>query len=178
MKIKPFLYVGLAALLQTLPAISATLNVADTVTQQNGLYNYSYQFSITGTGLTLDNVFLGSDDLSPLSVAFTFDGAATSNWSWLGNGTPRNYLQFFSTNGGFISSGDVLGVMFLSAIAPGSSQFAIGLNSSTSATSNQITGVTAPTAISSVPEPAALKLFALCASVVLAAGMLRRCLLC
>jgi hypothetical protein len=151
MKIKLFTSIGLLALLHTLPATAATLGVSANVTPAGALYNYTYSFSVTGAGLALDNIYLGSDDLSPLNVAFTFDGAATSNWSWLGNDTPRNYLQFFSTNGSKLSAGDILGVKFASTFAPGSNQFAIGLDSSTATSSNQVTGVAGP---SVVPEPA------------------------
>ncbi len=140
----------LTALASVVPALPATLAVTANTSSSGALYSYAYNFSVTGAGLGFDNLFLGSDDLSPLSVAFTFDGAATNNWSWLGNDTPLNYLQFFSLNGSALSAGDTLQVTFTSAFTPASNHFAEGLNSSTSAVSNAVTGVLAPTA---VPEP-------------------------
>ena len=174
MKIQSLLPLCLTALACFLPAGAATLNVAANATASGSLYSYSYNFSITGTGLSVDNLFLGSDDLSPLNVAFTFDGATTSNWSWLGNDTPQNYLQFFSSNGGTLAAGDTLSVTFLSAFAPGSSHFAEGLNSATGATSNVVTGVLAPTAASAVPEPGSFAMFFVSIPIAAAVMMIRK----
>jgi hypothetical protein len=143
------------ALLQAAPAMAATLSVTASATPDAGLYDYSYALSVSGAG-SLDNIFLGSDDLSPLNVAITFDGAATTNWSWLGNDTPSNYLQFFNTSGGFLSTGDTLDVTFTSAFAPRAGGFAVGENSGTGSVSNEVTGLLGPTA---APEPASLGLF-------------------
>src|SRR5882724_1916731 len=144
------IFVGL---LPTVPMTAATLVAASGGAKVGSLYNYTYTFSISGSGLALDNIFLGSDDLSPLNLKFTFDGSPTTNWSWLGNDTPQNYLDFFNTAGGSLGSSDTLTVTFTSAFAPLASHFAVGLNSVTSTTSNTISGVTAPTA---VPEPASV----------------------
>ena len=149
MKTKLMLFC-LTAITSVVPAFSATLAVTANTSSSGVLHSYAYNFSVTGAGLGFDNLFLGSDDLSPLNVAFTFDGATTTNWSWLGNDTPLSYLQFFSLNGSALSAGDTLGVTFTSAFTPASNHFAEGLNSSTSAVSNAVTGVLAPTA---VPEP-------------------------
>ena len=158
MKTKLFLSLCLTALAILPSATAATLNVAANATPSGSLYAYSYNFSLTGTGAGIDNLFLGSDDLSPLNVAFTLNGATTNNWSWLGNDTPQNYLQFFSLSGSTLSVGDSLRVTFTSAFAPASSRFAEGLNSSSGAATNVVTGVLAPTA---VPEPASFVLFLL-----------------
>jgi exopolysaccharide biosynthesis protein len=144
-----------------MPAIAGSLAVTAAATPDSGLYDYTYTFAITGTGLSVDNLFLGGDDLSPLHVALKVDGALASNWSWLGNDTPQNYLQFFSTDGSMLGSGDNLGVTFSSALAPASTHFALGLNSSTNATSNTVTGLLAPSAAAGVPEPGTFAIFLL-----------------
>lgn len=145
---------------------AATLGVTATETPSGGLYDYSYTFSVTGTGSGFDNVFLGSDDLSPLNVQILLNGAATTDWSYLGNSTPENYLQFFSLSAAPLGIGNSLNVSFASAFTPGS-QFAIALNSGTDAASNEVTGVLAPTA---APEPASAS------GIVLAAGVALLCL--
>ncbi len=132
-------------------AFGGTLNVSASATSSAGLYSYSYTFNITGTGSGFDNIFLGSDDLSPLNLQMTLNGAGTSDWSYLGNDTPQNYLQFYSQSNTPLGIGSNLGVSFLSSFRPANSHFAIGLNSATNSQSNQVTGVLAPTA---VPEPA------------------------
>ena len=153
MKTTLFTLAVLAGLLPAVPVTAATLVVASSAAQAGSLYNYTYTFSISGSGLALDNIFLGSDDLSPLNVALTFDGNPAVNWSWLGNDTPQNYLDFFNTANGTLGLGDTLRVTFTSAFAPSAGHFAEGLNSSTGDTSNIVTSVTAPTA---VPEPASV----------------------
>jgi hypothetical protein len=158
MRLKELLFAGILALLGSLPGVSATLAVGVDVTPAAGLYNYSYQFSITGAGASVDTVFLGSNDLSPLNVALAVDGAPTANWSWLGNDTPQNYLEFFSTNGTSLGNGDVLDVTFSSQLAPANTKFAVGLNSVTSDTTNTVTSVVAPNAAAVVPEPGSLLL--------------------
>jgi hypothetical protein len=155
MKLTFITTVCLAALLQVLPAQAATLSASATATPDAGLYDYSYAFSVTGSG-SLDNVFLGSDDLSPLNVVIKFDGATTGDWSWLGNDTPSNYLQFFNIAGGSLAAGDTLDVTFTSAFGPASGQYAVGEDSVTSSVSNEVTGLLGPT---SAPEPASLGLF-------------------
>jgi hypothetical protein len=122
--------VCLAALLQVVPAAAATLSTTATAVPDStpGVYDYSYAFSVSGSG-GLDNVFLGSDDLSPLKVTIKFDGAAMADWSWLGNDTPSNDLQFFNTNGGFLAAGDTLDLTFTSSFGPALGQYAVGENS-------------------------------------------------
>jgi hypothetical protein len=156
MKLTFLTTVCLAALLQVMPVAAATLSATASVTPDAGLYDYSYAFSVTGSG-SIDNVFLGGDDLSPLNVAIKFDGATTANWLWLGNDTPSNYLQFFNTDGGSLSAGDTLGVTFTSIFAPGSHGYAIGENSTSGATTNEVTSLLGPMAVSA-PEPASLGL--------------------
>ena len=158
MKMKLFASMCVMAVLSVMPSMAASLGVTASATHTGGLYDYSYVFTISGTGLSVDTLFLGSDDLSPLNVAFIFDGNTSTNWSWLGNDTPQNYLEFFSTNASTLSAGDTLDVTFASALAPASGHFAIGLNSGTSATSNEVTGVLAPTA---VPEAATYSMLGL-----------------
>gem|GEM_PF-2415955 len=161
-----------SALLLGLSAHAATLNVTGTAAPDAGLYDYAYTFSITGSGLALDNLFLGSDDLSPLNVMLKLDGSNAVNWSWLGNNSPQNYLQFFSTNGGTISSADTFQVTFQSALAPAATHFAVGLDSATGVISNTVTGLTAPTVSSAAtPEPTSTALFAV--GILSLAGILR-----
>ena len=148
-------------------APAATLNVSASEVLSGGLYQYTYSFNITGTGAGFDNIFLGSADLSPLNVKLSVNGAATTDWSYLGNDTPQNYLQFYSQSSTALGVGSSLGVSFASSFAPSSSMFAIALNSATGATSNEVTGVLAPTA---APEPASA------AGIVLAAGLAFLCL--
>jgi len=143
-------------------ALGGTLNVSAGDTLSGGLYNYSYIFSITGTGSGFDNIYLGGDDLSPLNMQLLLNGAATTDWSYLSNDTPQNYLQFYSQAGTPLGVGSNLAVSFSSSFKPATSHFAIGLNSGTSVSSNEVTGVLAPTA---APEPASA------AGVVLAAAI-------
>jgi hypothetical protein len=170
MKLTFLTSVCLAALLQVMPATAATLSVAASATPDASLYDYSYTFSVTGSG-SIDNVFLGSDDLSPLSVAIKVDGAATTDWSWLGNDTPSNYLQFFNTAGGSLSAGDSLDVTFSSMFAPGSHEFAIGENSTSGVATNEVAPLLGPMAVTA-PEPASFGLLLIAASAGM--GMLLR----
>lgn len=156
MKLKVFALAALAGLLPAVPMAAASLTAASSVVAAGSLYNYTYTFSISGSGLTADNIFLGSDDLSPLNLTLTFDGNPTADWSWLGNDTPQNYLDFFNTAGGLLGENDTLGVTFTSALSPLASHFAVALDSATGAASNTVTGVIAPTA---VPEPASIFTF-------------------
>ena len=153
MRLKQLTFAVTLALLGSFSGTAATLAVAVNVTPAADLFNYSYQFSITGAGASVDNIFLGSDDLSPVNVALGVNGAPTTDWSWLGNDTPVNYLQFFDTNGTALGAGDVLDVTFSSSLAPRNTQFAQGLNSVNSGTTNIVSGVVAPTA---APEPGSL----------------------
>src|SRR4051794_21349790 len=104
----------LTAFLPCVPVSAATLGVTASATPNNGVFNYAYMFSVTGTG-GIDTLFLGSDDLSPLNLVLSVNGTATSNWSWLGNDVPQNYLEFFSTSGSMLMAGDSLGVRFSSS---------------------------------------------------------------
>lgn len=146
-------------LLAWIPASAATLLVSSSATPSGAEYNYSYTVSISGTGLSLTDIFLTSDDLSPLNVAFTFDGASTTNWSWLSDNTPQDYLDFFDSTG-VLGAGDTLKISFSSFLAPVASHFAIGenLNNNPATVSNMVNDVIAPTA---VPEPASLGLLVL-----------------
>jgi hypothetical protein len=137
--------------------MSATLSVSVSVTPDANLFDYTYIFSVAGAGARIDNVFLGSDDISPLSVVLKVNGSPTVDWSWLGNDTPQNYLQFFDTRGTSLGNGDALDVTFSSHLASQSSHFAVGLNSSTGQTTNMATGLAAPSA--AAPEPGSLLLF-------------------
>ena len=151
MKTKLFLSISLA-FVGVAACCADTLSVTGNETFSGGLYDYSYQFSLAGLGPGVDTLFLGSDDLSPLFLAISLNGTPASDWSWLGNDTPQNYLEFFSTDGSTLSSSDTLGVTFASELAPSVSHFAVGLDSSIGAVTNTVNDVLAPTA---VPEPAA-----------------------
>ncbi len=107
--------------------------VSSGAVQAGAEYDYTYLVSISGTGLSVDNIFVGSDDLSPLNVAFKFNNAATADWSWFSDNTPENYIDFYNTAGGTLGSADTLKITFSSFLAPAASHFAVGENSSTSA---------------------------------------------
>jgi hypothetical protein len=139
-------------LLSSLAAMGSSLAVTSSATPSGSLYNYAYTFTVSGTGSGFDNFFLGSNDLSPLNVAIQLNSAPTTDWSYLGNDTPQNYLQFFSLSGTDIVTG-TLKVTFSSVFGPSSTQFAEALNDMTNQVSNVVTGVTAPTT-APTPEPA------------------------
>jgi hypothetical protein len=69
-----------------------------------------------------------------LNVDLEVNGSPTADWSWLGNDTPRNYRQFFDVAGTGLANGDVLDVTFSSAMAPAAAGFALGLDSTSGAT--------------------------------------------
>jgi hypothetical protein len=167
---KSLMLARLLAVMSALPGFSAVLTLQkDTVTPVGSFFNYSYQFAVSGAGAAVDNIFLGSNDLSPLNVVIMVDSAPTIAWSWLGNDTPQNYLQFFDFAGTALGNGDVLDVTFTSSFAPASTEFAEGLNSTTDAATNTVTGVLAPNAVpASTPEPGTMMLLA--SGVVLVAG--------
>ena len=75
-----------------------TLTVTDSVNLNLGIYTYTYAFRVTGDANSptpaVTDIFLGSDDLSPLNTIITRNNAPTSAWTFLGNSTPYNYLQF------------------------------------------------------------------------------------
>src|SRR5580704_1459773 len=99
MRKRQSLFATIVMVLGIVPGVSATLAVNATATPDGSLFDYSYQFSITGAGASVDNIFLGSNDLSPLNVVLKVNGNPTANWSWVGNDTPQNYLQFFNIPG-------------------------------------------------------------------------------
>jgi hypothetical protein len=105
MKPKQWMFAAILAALSALPGVSATLSVSANVTPNAGLFNYAYQFTIADSGSNVDNIFLGSDDISPLNVVLKINGQPTSTWSWLGNDTPQNYLQFFDLVGSALGNG-------------------------------------------------------------------------
>lgn len=157
MRARQTIFAVMLAALSAVPGVSATLSVQATATPAGGLYNYSYLFSIGGSGASVDNIYLGSADLSPLNVVLDINSNPASAWSWLGNDTPQNYLQFFTSSGPALGSGDVLDVTFSSALPPGAANFAVGLDSATGSATNTVTGVLAPSA-TVAPEPGSLVL--------------------
>jgi hypothetical protein len=157
MRARQTIFAAILAATSAVSGISATLSVASTVTPVAGLYNYTYQFSITGQGASVDDIYLGSADLSPMNVVLDINGSPAAAWSWLGNDTPQDYLQFFTSSGPALGGGDVLDVTFSSVFAPGTAHFAVGLDSLTGAT-NTVTGVLAPGGAAAVPEPGSLVL--------------------
>lgn len=141
------------ALLAIVPASAVTLGVTANATPRAGLFDYTYSFAVSGSPSTaVDNVFLGSNDLSPLDVAFTKNGSPTAAWSWLGNDMPTNYLQFFSFSDA-LGNGDQLGVSFESAFAPVADQFAVGLDSSSGIATDRVDGLLGPGSVPAIPEP-------------------------
>ena len=156
MKMRLSITAILLAAVGSIPALSDTLSVTAMATPSGSLYDYSYQFSISGSGADVDNIFLGSNDLSPLDVVIDVNGAPTGDWSWLGNDTPENYLQFFNIAGGGLGNGDTLDVTFTSDLIPSAAEFAVGLASSTGDSTNTVNNVLGPYV--PTPEPATLPL--------------------
>jgi hypothetical protein len=159
-------------LFSSLAALGSTLNVTSSATPAaGGIYDYSYNFAVSGAGTGFDNIYLGSNDLSPLNLVIKLNSAATADWSYLGNDTPQNYLQFFSTSATPLTGGESLQVTFESIFAPSNTGFALALNSVTSDVSNQVNGVTAPST-APVPEPATVGL--LLTASLMVAGRIKR----
>jgi hypothetical protein len=157
MKPKQWMFAAILAALSALPGVSATLSVSANVTSNSGLFNYAYQFTVGGVGASVDNIFLGSDDISPLKVVLEINGQAAPAWSWLGNDTPQNFLQFFDFGGPALGNGDILSVTLSSALAPSATHFAVGLDNTAGDTTNTVSAVLAPSA-AAVPEPGTLRL--------------------
>lgn len=136
-------------------ASAATLTVNSTVTANAGFWHYMYSFttSTSGGGTGIDNIYLGSRDLSPLNVEISKNGGTANAWSWLGNDIPVNYLQFFTASDP-LAAGDVLAVSFIS-LYPAHPSFAMALDSS----SGESVSVDAD-APGAVPEPSAMVLLA------------------
>lgn len=146
------------ALGQTARVNAESLTVSASAVVAGGLYNYNYTLKVIGgssSSTFINNLFLGSDDLSPLNLVITKNNAAAPSWLWLGNNSPSNYLQFFSLSD-HLSNNDELQVRFTSAFVPANSHFVIGLNGQTSRSTPVVNNVLAPTA---VPEPATMTLF-------------------
>ena len=156
-----------------LVAAASTLSVVSSETKVAGLYDYSYSFSVSGAGHGFDNIFLGSNDLSPLNLVIQLNGTATVDWSYLGNDTPENYVQFFSESSTALVAGETLHVTFASTFAPAATEFAVALNSATNQASNQVNNVTAPGAVPT-PEPSSSGLLLISLFVVAAVLSVRR----
>lgn len=155
---KTIIAAALATLALTAAAGAQTLTATSTVTPVGAFYNYDYVFSITGpAGTAVDNLFLSSDDLSPVGpFSYLKNGAATSDWSFASNDTPNNYLDFFSASDS-LRNGDSLDVKFTSAYAPTPTGFANGYDTLNGRyTANTVTGLAAP-----VPEMSTAPLLAL-----------------
>ena len=155
MNARQWIFATILVALGAVSCMSATMSVSVSVTPDAGLFDYTYLFSIGGAGPGVDNIFLGSDDISPLNVVLRVNNTPTVDWSWLGNDSPQNYLQFFDVNGTSLGSGDALDVMFSSQLGPQATHFAVGLDSTTGATTNTTTVLAAPSA-AAIPEPGSL----------------------
>ena len=142
-----------ALLLAALPACAGaqTLTATSTAAAAGQFYRYDYVFSITGpAGTAVDNLYLGTADLSPLGP-FTYlkNGAATTDWSFASNDTPSSYLDFFSVSDS-LGSGDRLEVQLVSAYAPTLTGTASGYDTANGRyTLNTVSGLSVP-----VPEAA------------------------
>jgi hypothetical protein len=156
MKLKQWIFVALLAALSALPGMSATLAVSVSVTPDAGLFDYAYHFTIAGAGASVDNIFLGSDDISPLNVVLEINGQPTGAWSWLGNDIPQNYVQFFDRSGPALGNSDILDVTFSSPLAGRATHFALGLDGATGGATNTVSALIAPS--TAVPEPGSLLL--------------------
>ena len=138
-------YLSFTALLPIMPALSAaTISATSSATQSGGLYDYSYQFTVSGPGAGVDAFFLSTDDLSPLNVTFT-----DSAWIWAPGSPSQHGIDFYDLSG-VLASGSRLGITFASPLGPQATHFVTGLDLSNSVT-NTVTGIVAPTA---APEPA------------------------
>lgn len=157
-----------AILLLGASANAQTLSLANapTVTLANGLYNYTYLFNVTGpVGTAITDIFLSSDDLSPLNLTISKNNAPAPAWSLLSNNTPYNYLDFNSldANGAALDSlktGDQLEISFSDSAAsfvPLTSHFAAAYDSNSTGFTPSVTGLVGPSA---VPEPGVASLLA------------------
>ena len=147
-------------------AQTLSLAGAPTVTFADGLNNYTYLFNVTGpAGTAITDVFLSSDDLSPLNLSIKKNNSATTAWSLLSNDTPYNYLDFNSldANGNALDSlqsGDQLEVSFSDSAAkfvPSTNHFASAYDATSGNYSPNVTGLVGPSA---VPEPGVASLLA------------------
>lgn len=146
-----------------------TLTVTDSVSLNQGVYTYTYAFRVTGDPGSptpaVTDLFLGSDDLSPLNTVITRNNAPTSAWTFLGNSAPYNYLQFTNLGGAdSLGNGDELEVTFEDASSlfqPDTTHFvqAYDINAAAGAGgyTASVSNVFGPTA-NPVPEPGALSL--------------------
>ena len=153
---------GALALLVATSAHAVSISVTAAAMPNGGLFDYAYSFLVgEGSSTTaIDNVFLGSDDLSPLHVSITKNSRAAPEWLFLGNDSPADYLQFFTSTDA-LANGDRLGVSFASTVAPMNDQFVVGLDSATGLSTHTVDGVLAPSVISAVPEPENVVLLAI-----------------
>jgi hypothetical protein len=162
---------GLFVLALAASARAADLTVIASAQADGDLYDFDYLYQVTGTA-AIDNLYLGSDDLSPVSdILFKKNGVLTTDWSWLGNDTPKNYLQFFSTTDS-LSDRDTLEVMFSSPGAlfvPTPGHVAGGYDSASGQSYTVAGTVVGPSA---VPEPGVLSL--LMGATVAGCGLRRR----
>ena len=113
----------------------------------------------------MTDVFLSSDDLSPLNLTISKNNAPAPAWSLLSNDTPYNYLDFNSldANGAALDSltaGDQLEISFSDSAAnfvPLTGHFAAAYDATSGAYSPNVAGLVGPTA---VPEPGVASLLA------------------
>ena len=168
---------GVAALGMALTAGRSgaqTLTVTDSVNLSLGIYTYTYAFRVTGDAGSptpaVTDIFLGSDDLSPLNTVITRNNAPTSAWAFLGNSAPYNYLQFTNSGGPeSLGSGDELEVTFFDSsglFLPDTTHFAQAYDPNAAAGAGgytvSVNGVFGPTTNPNpsalTPEPGALSL--------------------
>ena len=144
----------LAAALALASAVGAqTLNVSANVTLSSGLYNYDYLFSLTGPSTAAPAVsilYLTSDDLSPLDVTFAKNGAATAAWSFVGDDSAGNNLDFFSSSDS-LTNGDTLEVKFTD-----SDQLFRPLTSPTNSATSADSSTNTYSTVSNIVAPAAV----------------------
>lgn len=165
-KILPLCVAALALAATARTARATDLTVTGTATPGTDVYNYDYVFHVDGGGtstgilgsVAIDNLYLDSDDLSPVSgITFLKNSAPTQDWLWLGNDTPTNYLQFFSFTDS-LGVNDTLEAQFsspASLFVPTGGHFTAGFDTANNQPYVVVNTVVAPTA---VPEPGVLPL--------------------
>ena len=188
LKMVPLLVV-VGASLSGRQAEAQVLNAKGTESLNLGLYTYAYTFSVSGDATSptpaLTDIFLSSDDLSPLNLTITKNNAPTTAWSFLGNNAPYNYLDFTSLDPltgnplDTLGAGDELEVTFTDSsglFLPDTTHFAAGFDSSISGFTANVTPLVGPTVNPNpsalTPEPGTLSL--VCAMLVVGGGWLNR----
>ena len=140
-------------------ARAQTLSVTtDSVSYSGGIYSYDYVFQFNnttgGAPVTVANIYLSSDDLSPADLTYKKDGVVSNDWSFA---TAGNYLVFGSATDS-LGNGDMLEVTFDDSAAdyvPKVGAIAVATDVNFSAFTPRVANLISPSA---VPEPGGIAL--------------------